>query len=101
MTGGKFLPGPVSGVPGARFYRSGDRARFLPSGDVEFLGRVDNQIKIRGFRVEPGEIETALRQCPGVRECAVILREDGVAGEKNAVSFCGWVRVAVPRRLPH
>jgi acyl-coenzyme A synthetase/AMP-(fatty) acid ligase len=80
LTAEKFLPHPFSDTPGARLYRTGDRAHILPDGSVAFLGRVDHQIKLRGFRIELGEVETALSQCPGVRESVVVAREDGAGG---------------------
>ena len=73
----RFLDDPFCAEPGARMYRSGDLARYRFDGSIEFLGRNDDQIKIRGFRVEPGEIEARLVEHPGVREAAVLLqRED-------------------------
>ncbi len=75
LTARRFLPDPFSGRPGERMYRVGDRARYLESGDVEFLGRVDHQLKIRGFRVEPGEIETVLGRHPRVAQCVVLTAE--------------------------
>ena len=76
----KFMPDPFSSDPGARLYRTGDLARYLADGTIEFLGRMDRQVKIRGHRVEHGEIETVLRSHPGVKDCAVIARPgpDGV-----------------------
>ncbi|MFI6846764.1 amino acid adenylation domain-containing protein [Kitasatospora sp. NPDC050467] len=71
LTEERFLPDPY-GPPGARLYKTGDRARWLPDGSLEFLGRVDHQIKIRGYRVEPGEIQEQLRRHPGVAEVVVI-----------------------------
>ncbi|HEX6291105.1 MAG TPA: amino acid adenylation domain-containing protein [Herpetosiphonaceae bacterium] len=76
LTAERFLPDPFSDNPGARLYKTGDRARILPDGTIEFLGRVDHQIKLRGFRVELGEIEAALRQHPAVREAVVLLRDE-------------------------
>jgi amino acid adenylation domain-containing protein len=80
FTAERFIPNPFSTVPGARLYKSGDRARFLADGSIDFLGRVDAQVKLRGFRLEPGEIETVLAQHPSVGECVVMLRRDpGIA----------------------
>jgi amino acid adenylation domain-containing protein len=76
LTAERFVPHPFSADPGARLYRTGDRARWLPSGEIEYLGRADDQVKIRGFRVEPGEVEAALRRHPNVRDVAVVARED-------------------------
>ena len=72
LTAEKFVPNPFSNDPGARLYRTGDRARYRPDGNIEFLGRVDNQVKIRGHRIELGEIETVLNQHPSVKETVVI-----------------------------
>jgi amino acid adenylation domain-containing protein/FkbM family methyltransferase len=71
LTEERFVPDPFSKEPGARLYRTGDRARLLPDGDVEFCGRVDHQVKIHGYRVELGEIEAALREQGGVRDAVV------------------------------
>lgn len=76
LTTERFSADPYRKKPGARLYRTGDRVRRLASGDIEFLGRVDLQVKVRGFRVELGEIEQALRLHPGVKACAVMLRSD-------------------------
>ncbi len=86
LTEEKFIPDIFSDVPSARLYKTGDLARYLPSGDIEFLGRRDDQVKIRGFRVEPGEIESVLRQHPGVHEAAVVLREDP-PGNKRLMGY--------------
>jgi amino acid adenylation domain-containing protein len=72
LTAEKFIAHPFSDKPQARLYRTGDLARYKADGEIEFLGRSDDQIKIRGFRVEPGEIESALRRHQDVRECAVV-----------------------------
>jgi amino acid adenylation domain-containing protein len=77
LTAEKFIPHPFSRTEGARLYRTGDRARFLPDGNIEYLGRLDHQVKLRGFRIEPGEIEAALQAHRLVRECAVLLTGDG------------------------
>jgi len=73
LTAEKFVRDPFGDEPGGRLYRTGDVGRYLRDGNIEFLGRIDDQIKIRGFRVEPGEVETALRGLPGVRDAAVIV----------------------------
>jgi amino acid adenylation domain-containing protein len=72
LTAAGFIPDPFSEEPGQRAYRTGDRVRFLPDGSIEFLGRVDDQIKIRGYRVEPGEVTALLRAQPHVRNAAVV-----------------------------
>jgi amino acid adenylation domain-containing protein len=80
LTAAAFVPGPFGKDPGARLYRSGDLVRFRSDGVLEFLGRTDQQVKVRGFRVEPGEIESALLAHPGVRAAAVVLRDDAPGG---------------------
>ncbi len=76
-TAERFLPDPFSDESGARMYRTGDLARHRPEGGLEFLGRIDHQIKVRGHRIEPGEIETVLESVPGVRRAVAVAREDG------------------------
>ena len=90
LTAEKFIPNPFSGEVGARLYSTGDRARYLPDGNIEFLGRVDQQIKLRGHRIEPAEIEAVMAEHAGVRECAVALH----SGHGNQ-RLIGYV---VPRR---
>ncbi|HTQ80326.1 MAG TPA: amino acid adenylation domain-containing protein, partial [Thermoanaerobaculia bacterium] len=76
LTATRFVPSPFASKPGERIYRTGDLARLLPDGDILYLGRADNQVKIHGFRIELGEIETTLLRHPAVREAVVLVRED-------------------------
>ncbi|WP_107436703.1 non-ribosomal peptide synthetase [Streptomyces sampsonii] len=84
LTAGRFVPDP-DGPPGSRAYRSGDLARRLPGGALEYLGRADRQVKVRGHRVEPAEVEAALVALPGVRDAAVLLTEYG-PGDRRLVA---------------
>jgi amino acid adenylation domain-containing protein len=86
LTAEKFMPHPFRDEPGARLYKTGDLARYLPDGNIDCLGRLDHQVKVRGIRIELGEIEAVLRQHPGVRETVVIARED-VPGERRLVGY--------------
>jgi amino acid adenylation domain-containing protein len=84
-TAERFVPDPVSGTPGARLYQTGDRARWRSDAVLEYLGRFDQQVKVRGFRVEPGEVEAVLRRHPAVRDAAVVPRGDG--GERWLAAY--------------
>jgi acyl-coenzyme A synthetase/AMP-(fatty) acid ligase/acyl carrier protein len=86
LTAEKFISNPFASRPRGHLYKSGDQARYLSDGNIEFLGRLDQQIKIRGFRIELGEIEAVLMQHPAIREVVVIVRED-VPGEKRLVAY--------------
>jgi amino acid adenylation domain-containing protein len=108
LTAAVYLPDPFSMVPGARMYGSGDLARRRPEGDVEVLGRLDDQVKVRGFRIEPGEIEAALRDQPGVSQ-AVVLARDGEGGRRLVAYLVlqgeaevpeADLRASLRRRLP-
>jgi amino acid adenylation domain-containing protein len=110
LTAASFVPDPFSATPGARLYRTGDLARFLVDGNIEFLGRSDLQLKVRGYRIEPGEIEVVLAGHSAVRECVVCAPADSpgasvrqrlvaylVADEELAVSD---LQPYLARRLP-
>jgi len=85
-TAEKFVPHPFAKMGGERLYRTGDRARFLADGRLEFLGRVDDQVKIHGYRIEPSEIATVLREHDSIKEAIVTAREDQ-PGEKRLVGY--------------
>jgi amino acid adenylation domain-containing protein len=105
LTAERFVPDPFGGEPGARLYRTGDRVRWLASGELDFLGRVDQQVKIRGFRVEVGEVEETLRRLPGVRDAVVEARPDASGAHRLVAWVVGEVvpadlRGRLKERLP-
>ncbi len=108
LTAAKFLPDPYSADPAKRLFRTGDRVFSLPDGNLVFLGRTDRQAKIRGFRVEPEEIEGALAEHPAVRHCAVVVRDDDGRQSLAAYLTAGSspaptpedLRLHLSRRLP-
>ncbi len=86
LTEERFIADPFNSELGARMYKTGDLARYLPTGDIEYLGRMDQQVKIHGLRIELGEIESVLAEFPGVREAVVLAREDR-PGDKRLVAY--------------
>lgn len=87
LTAERYVPDPFSQESGARLYRTGDQAFWLPTGKLVYLGRGDKQIKLRGFRIEYGEIEQRLALYPGIHECAVLVREDLVGRTQSLVAY--------------
>jgi len=85
-TAERFIPHPYSSTPGARLYRSGDLVRHLPGGNIDFLGRLDHQVKVAGYRIELGEVEAAMVQHQAVRECVVVVRADA-HGDARLVAY--------------
>jgi amino acid adenylation domain-containing protein len=109
LTAERFVPDGFGGEPGARLYRTGDLARYLPDGNIEFLGRNDSQVKVRGHRIELGEVEAVLRRHAKVRQAAVVAREEGgggvrlvgyVVAEGGAGVEAGELRRAAGEALP-
>jgi hypothetical protein len=86
LTTEKFIPDPFGGNGSGRLYKTGDLVRHRPNGALEFLGRLDTQVKVRGFRIETAEVEGALKQYPGIRDCVVVARED-TPGDKRLVAY--------------
>jgi len=108
LTAEKFIPDSFCGEAGARLYRTGDLARWRADGMIEYLGRLDNQIKLRGFRIEIGEIEAVLTQHPDVSQAVVVLKDDGeqrlvgyvVVGNSTGESHVHDIREYLRTRLP-
>ncbi len=89
LTAQQFIPNPFSQQPGTRLYKTGDLARYLPDGNIEFIGRTDHQVKVRGFRIELGEIEVTLGQYDGVAEAVVVARQDetGAGSSQHLIAY--------------
>ena len=110
LTAERFLPHPYSAEAGARLYRTGDVVRYNERGELEYVGRADRQVKVRGYRIELGEVEAALREMEGVREAAVVVREEEEGEGSVMVAYVvaetehrieiGEVRSYLKERLP-
>jgi amino acid adenylation domain-containing protein len=110
LTAERFVPDPYGGEPGARLYRTGDVVRWRADGRLDFVGRADAQVKLRGFRIEPGEVEAALRELAGMRQAHVTVWKPPAGGEARLVAYVvpppgealppGEVRARLRARLP-
>jgi amino acid adenylation domain-containing protein len=110
LTDEKFVVNPLPSTPGTRLYKTGDQARWLANGEIDFLGRVDHQVKVRGFRVELGEIESVLLEHEAVHQAVVVARADST-GEQRLVAYVVYadgqrasvesLRESLSGRLPH
>lgn len=104
LTAERFIHNPFSDSDGTRLYRTGDLARYISDGNIEFLGRIDQQVKVRGFRVELGEIESFLRQHPTIKECTVIARDNHLVAYiipvTRSVPNISELRAFLKRKLP-
>jgi amino acid adenylation domain-containing protein/non-ribosomal peptide synthase protein (TIGR01720 family) len=94
LTAEKFISNPFSNIEGDRLYKTGDLGRYLPDGNIEYLGRIDDQVKVRGFRIELGEIEAVLNQHPAVFASVVVVRED-VVEKKNLTAYIIYLEQTV------
>ena len=101
LTAEKFIPNPFSKTGGERLYRTGDLVRYQENGNLEFLGRLDSQVKIQGYRIEPGEIEVAVLEYPGIAQAAVVAQEDKL-GEMRLIGYvAGGEKLDVDRLRSH
>ncbi len=109
LTAERFVPNPFGAVAGARLYNTGDRTRYLPDGNIEFHGRLDRQVKVRGFRIELDEVEAAISEHEAVQEAVVVAREDEpddkrlvayLVGDIDVDQLAGELRAYLRRKLP-
>ncbi|MEH1099580.1 amino acid adenylation domain-containing protein [Micromonospora sp. CPCC 205561] len=100
LTAERFIPDPFAAEPGRRLYRTGDLARYRPCGSIEYLGRIDHQVKIRGQRVELGEVEAVLYEAPGVTAAAVAVHDEQLVGYLVGPETVERVRAYLLDRLP-
>ncbi|WP_433528257.1 amino acid adenylation domain-containing protein [Micromonospora sp. CA-263727] len=100
LTAERFIPDPFAATPGGRLYRTGDLARHRPDGSIEYLGRIDHQVKVRGQRIELGEVEAVLHTAPGVTAAAVTVRDEQLVGYVVGPADVHQVRTYLLDRLP-